>query len=80
MPGQFSAVINTTTLTNPDFVALADAYCAYGVRVERFEEFPAAFKSASASGKAAIIHLILYPDALSPNATISGLRSQSSEG
>ena len=52
-PGRVSA----TTLRNPDFAAIARAYGGHGETVAREEEFPAAFKRARASGKAALIHL-----------------------
>ncbi|MGR3454354.1 thiamine pyrophosphate-binding protein [Pseudooceanicola sp.] len=68
--------VSATGLTNPDFVKLAEAHGGFGQRVERAEQFAAAFEAARASGKPAILHLILDPEALSPTATISGLRAR----
>ena len=67
---------SATALTNPDFAALAEAHGGFGQRVERAEDFGPAFEAAQASGKPAILHLILDPEALSPTATISGLRDR----
>jgi acetolactate synthase-1/2/3 large subunit len=55
-----------TDLVNPDFAALARAYGAHGERVNRFDEFPAAFKRARAVGAPALIEVITDPDALGP--------------
>ena len=46
-----------TDLENPDFVALAEAYGAHGERVERTEDFEAAFERALASNKPAVLVL-----------------------
>ncbi|MDF1856100.1 thiamine pyrophosphate-binding protein [Pseudooceanicola sp.] len=73
---EFPTRIKATSLTNPDFAALAQAYGGFGKRVERAEDFAAAFAEAQASGKPAILHLILDPEALSPSATITSLRAR----
>ncbi len=57
-------------------MALAQSYGGFGARVERAEDFADAFRAAEASGKPALLHLILDPEALSPTATISGLRDK----
>ena len=64
-----------TELVNPDFVALAKAYGAHGERVERTEEFAAAFERALGAGKPALIELVLDPEVLTPTQTIAGLRA-----
>jgi acetolactate synthase-1/2/3 large subunit len=46
-----------TGLNNPDFVALAKAYGAYGEFVERTADFAEAFARAVASGKPALLEL-----------------------
>ena len=48
---QFPGRVVGTDLENPDFPALARAYGAHGERVERTEDFEAAFDRALASGK-----------------------------
>lgn len=71
-PGRVSG----TQLAAPDFAALARAYGGHGERVERTEDFPAAFERALASGKAAMIELILDPEALSTGFTLTEVRAQ----
>jgi acetolactate synthase I/II/III large subunit len=72
-PGRVSA----TTLKNPDFVAYARAFGGFGVLVEKTADFPEAFKAAVASGKPAIIHLKIDPEAITPAATLAGIREKS---
>jgi len=69
-PGRVSA----TALRNPDFAALAKAYGGHGETVERTDDFAAAFARAAASGLPAILHVKSDPEAISPTATIAGLR------
>jgi acetolactate synthase-1/2/3 large subunit len=64
-----------TELRNPDFVALARAYGAYGALVERTEEFAPAFEAALAAGLPALLELRVDPELLSPRTTLSGLRA-----
>jgi len=71
-PGRVSA----TALRNPDFAALAKAYGGHGETVERTDDFAAAFARAVASGLPAILHVKSDPEAISPAATISGLRGE----
>jgi acetolactate synthase-1/2/3 large subunit len=72
-PGRVSA----TTLKNPDFVTYARAFGGFGILVEKTADFPEAFKAAVASGKPAIIHLKIDPEAISPAATLAGIREKS---
>jgi acetolactate synthase-1/2/3 large subunit len=71
-PGRVSG----TPLRNPDFAALARAYGAFGARVEATEEFAPACEEALASGRPALLHLILDPEAITPRTTLSALRQQ----
>ena len=66
--------MSATDLTNPDFAALAKAYGGHGERVETTEEFAPAFERAVASGKPAILHCLLDPQAISAGRTIDELR------
>ena len=66
-----------TALKNPDFVAYALAFGGYGALVEKTADFPAAFAAARASGKPSIIHLKIDPEAITPTATLTGLREKS---
>ncbi|MGE5765941.1 MAG: thiamine pyrophosphate-binding protein [Bacteroidota bacterium] len=74
-PGRVSA----TELVNPDFAALARAYGAHGEVVEETGAFAAAFARAQASGKPALIELRLDAEAITPVATLSGLRAKALE-
>ncbi len=65
-----------TDLENPDFVALAHAYGAYGERVERTDEFEAAFERALASGKPAVLVLPVDPERISPRVKLSELQAR----
>ena len=73
-PGRVSA----TDLVNPDFAAYARAFGGFGARVEKTEDFPAAFRAAQASGLPSIIHVLYDVDGLTPTLTVSGLRSKAS--
>ncbi len=69
-----------TELRNPDFVGYALAFGGYGAVVEKTADFPAAFAAARASGKPSIIHLKIDPDAITPSATLTGIREKSLAG
>jgi acetolactate synthase I/II/III large subunit len=69
-----------TALRNPDFVAYALAFGGYGAVVEKTADFPAAFAAAQASGKPSIIHLKIDPEAITPTATLTGIREKSLAG
>jgi acetolactate synthase-1/2/3 large subunit len=64
-----------TELANPDFAAYARAFGGHGERVERTADFAPAFQRALASGKPAIVELRIDPEAITPSATLSGLRA-----
>ena len=69
-----------TELKNPDFARLAEAYGAFGARVERTEDFAAAFEAAEASGRPALIELIVDPEAITPRQSLSEIRTQALTG
>jgi acetolactate synthase I/II/III large subunit len=71
-PGRVSG----TSLVNPDFAALARAYGAVGLTVNRTEEFADAFERALAADGPALLHVRLDPQALTPNASLDALRAQ----
>jgi acetolactate synthase I/II/III large subunit len=64
-----------TDLENPDFVALAEAYGAHGERVERTDEFEAAFERALASDRPAVLVLPVDPERISPRVKLSELQA-----
>ncbi|WAC47782.1 thiamine pyrophosphate-binding protein [Asticcacaulis sp. SL142] len=65
-----------TDLKNPDFAAYARAFGGHGEAVRTTAEFAPAFKRAQASGKPAIIHCFIDPQAITPAKTLQ----QVSEG
>ncbi|HEY2426376.1 MAG TPA: thiamine pyrophosphate-binding protein [Pseudolabrys sp.] len=69
-----------TNLRNPDFAAYALAFGGYGALVEKSADFPAAFAAARASGKPSILHLKIDPEAITPTATLTGIREKSLTG
>ena len=69
-PGRISA----TLLKNPDFAAYAKAFGGHGERVETTDEFAPAFERAVKSGKPAILHCLLDPEAITPARTLSQIR------
>ncbi|GLS17030.1 thiamine pyrophosphate protein [Labrys miyagiensis] len=71
-PGRVSA----TTLKNPDFAAYARAFGGHGETVVTAEEFGPAYERALASGKPAILHCRLDPEAITPTTTIAKIREQ----
>ena len=72
----FPGRVHATSLINPDFAALARAYGAYGERVERDADFPAAFARARGVRLPAVLHLVVDPEAITPAETLSGLRGR----
>jgi len=58
-----------------DFAAYAVAFGGHGERVERTEEFAPAFDRAVASGKPAILHCLIDPEAITPATTLSAMRA-----
>jgi acetolactate synthase-1/2/3 large subunit len=55
-----------TDLVNPDFVALARSFGAFGQLVERTEDFATAFAAAVASGLPAVLELRVDPAQITP--------------
>ncbi len=70
-PGRISA----TALRNPDFAALARAFGGHGETVEDTNEFLPALARALRSGKPAILHVKVDPQAIGPATTLSAIRA-----
>ena len=70
-PGRVSG----TDLKNPDFASYARAFGAWAARVERTEDFPAAFAAARAAESPALIHLLADVEDIAPGRTITELRA-----
>ncbi|OOY09617.1 thiamine pyrophosphate-binding protein [Thioclava sp. F36-7] len=68
-------VSGTSMAVNPDFAALAKAYGFHGERVERTEDFAAAFERARASETGAVLDLVISPEALTPRQSLSAMRA-----
>ena len=73
---RFPGRVVGTALRNPDFLALARAYGAFGASVARTEEFAPAFEDAVASSRAAIVELRMDPEMITTRTTLSDLRRQ----
>jgi acetolactate synthase-1/2/3 large subunit len=71
-PGRISA----TALRNPDFAAYARAFGGHGERVERTDDFAPALDRAFASGRPAILHCLIDPEAITPATTLSAIREK----
>ena len=72
----YPARVHGTALSNPDFVALAQAYGAHGELVERTADFAPAFERAVQSGRAALLELRVDPEAITTRTTLSAIRAQ----
>jgi acetolactate synthase-1/2/3 large subunit len=68
-----------TDLVNPDFVAYARAFGAYGELVERTDAFPEAFERALAAGGPALLVLRVDPEAITPRQSLSEIRAAALE-
>jgi acetolactate synthase-1/2/3 large subunit len=71
-PGRISA----TMLKNHDFAAYARAFGGHGERVTNTQEFAPALERALASGKPAILHCLVDPEAITPTTTLTALRDK----
>lgn len=72
---EYPGRVNGTILDNPDFTILAKAYGMHAERVNRTEDFAAAFERAWAAPSGALLELTLDPEAITPRTTISALRA-----
>ena len=71
---EYPGRVSGTQLKNPDFCAYASAFGGHGERVVNTEAFAPALARARASGKPAILHCLLDPQAITPSGTLQGLR------
>ncbi len=75
-PGRISA----TALRNPDFCAYAQAFGGHGETVIHSADFAPALARARASGKPAVLHCLLDPEAITPSSTLQGIRAAALAG
>ncbi|WP_282182309.1 thiamine pyrophosphate-binding protein [Aliiroseovarius marinus] len=76
----YPARVSGTDMANPDFADLARAYGGHGETVTRTEDFDAAFRRAEASGKLAVIELVVDQQVATPGLTLDQLRAQGEAG
>ena len=69
-----------TELKNPDFAAYARAFGGFGATVERTADFAAAYDAAVKSGKPAIVHLKVDPEAATPTMSLTAIREKALAG
>jgi len=74
---RFPTRTHATDIVNPDFAALARAYGGFGATVAKTEQFAAALEQAMAANSPAIVHLLLDPEAITPDTTLSTLANTS---
>ena len=77
---RFPARVSGTELVNPDFAALARAYGLHGEVVDKTEDFSGAFERARSVPGPALIELRVDQEAITPGATITGLRAAALKG
>ena len=70
----YPARVVATDLVNPDFALFAQSFGAHGEVIETTADFPAAMQRAIAFKGPALIELRIDPEAITPRATLSGLR------
>jgi acetolactate synthase-1/2/3 large subunit len=73
---EYPGRVTATALRNPDFAAYARAFGGYGATVEKTADFAPAFAAAVQSGKPAILHLKVDPEAITPTTTLTALREK----
>jgi acetolactate synthase-1/2/3 large subunit len=66
--------ISATALKNPDFAAYARAFGGFGATVETTAAFTSAFDAARRSGKPAMLHVKIDPEAITPSTTLGAIR------
>ena len=67
--------VSATMLVNPDFAALCEAYGGKGYRVERTEDFAAAFDAALGDGTVSLIEIKVDPKVVAPGRRLEELRA-----
>ena len=75
----FPGHVHGTDLVNPDFAAYARAFGAHGEMVEETAQFAGAFARSLAAGKPAVIEVRIDKEAITPTATLKGLREAASK-
>ena len=71
--------LSGSSLSNPDFVALAQAYGYAAQRVTRTDEFEPALQAALARQQGTLIEVILDPEVITTRTSLSTIRQASLE-
>lgn len=72
---RFPGRVIATTLSNPDFVQMAESFGVFGQQVKTTEDFAPAFEHALTCNRPALVELLLDPDAITPQDTLSNIRN-----
>jgi acetolactate synthase-1/2/3 large subunit len=73
---EYPARVCATALRNPDFAAYARAFGGFGATVETTADFAPAFDAARKSGRPAILHVRIDPEAITPTTTLGAIRQK----
>lgn len=73
---EYPARVMATTLVNPDFAAMAQAFGGVGFTVTRTSEFRDAFEAARAADSFALIEVRTDPNQITPTTTIDAIRAE----
>ncbi len=76
---EYPGRVSGTQLKNPDFALYAQAFGGHGERVEHNDELGPALDRALASGKPAIVHCLIDPEAITPATTLTALRHKAAK-
>ena len=71
----FPRRVSGTELRNPDFSVLAQSYGFHGEKVEKTDDFAAAFERALASPTGAVLDIVTGSEPLTPRATLTQIRA-----
>jgi len=74
---EYPTHVSGSTLKNPDFVKLAQAYGYVGVRMSKTEEFEALFMDALAREQGTLIEVMLDPDVITTRVSLSQITASS---
>ena len=71
---EYPTHLSGSTLHNPDFVALAQAYGYAGCRVERTAQFEPALRDALTREQGTLIEVVLDPEVITTRVSLSAIR------
>jgi acetolactate synthase-1/2/3 large subunit len=72
---EYPTHVSGSSLRNPDFVKLAEAYGYVGVKVTSTEEFESLFKAALLRDQGTLIEVVLDPEVITTRISLSQIRS-----